>query len=205
MKKKIKIIVFASGSGTTFEYLANHSSIEAALLVTDQKSCKALKRAEKLGIPFRVVCPRDYSSSELWDEAVTKEVQQFSKDSLVKRGDFGERVFSGWIVLAGFIRLLGPVFLSSFKGRVINSHPALLPDFGGKGMFGIHVHRAVLKAGSKETGVSVHYVSEEYDQGRIIAQKKIKVLKEDTPESLEARVKELEKPFYAEVIQQLPD
>lgn len=187
MAKKIKLIVLASGSGTTFKYLAKHPFLDVIFLLTDRKNCEAIEHSKKLNIPFKTICPKDYLSHSLWDQDMTKTVQIIFKNQHL-------------IVLAGFLSRLGSHFLSMFKNQIINSHPALLPNFGGHGMYGIHVHRAVLQAKKKTTGVTIHYVNEEYDQGEIIAQKKIKVFPSDTPESLEKRVKKEEKPFYSETI-----
>jgi phosphoribosylglycinamide formyltransferase-1 len=107
------------------------------------------------------------------------------------------------IVLAGYMKKLGPKTLARYRGRVLNMHPALLPKFGGKGMFGHHVHEAVLAAGEKESGATVHIADAEYDEGRILAQKKVPVMAGDTPDSLAARVLEVEHHLYAETLQRI--
>ena len=107
------------------------------------------------------------------------------------------------IVLAGYMKKLGPKTLARYRGRVVNIHPALLPKFGGKGMYGLHVHDAVLAAGEKESGATVHLADEEYDRGRMLAQRKIPVLPDDTAESLAARVLEVEHELYAETLQRI--
>jgi phosphoribosylglycinamide formyltransferase-1 len=107
------------------------------------------------------------------------------------------------IVLAGYMKKLGPKTLARFRGRVLNIHPALLPKYGGRGMYGNHVHEAVLAAGEMDSGATVHLVDEEYDEGRILAQKKLPVMADDTPESLAARVLEVEHQLYAETLQRI--
>ena len=107
------------------------------------------------------------------------------------------------IVLAGYMKKLGPKTLARYRGRVLNMHPALLPKFGGQGMYGHHVHDAVLAAGEKESGATVHIADAEYDEGRILAQKKVPVLPDDTSESLAARVLEVEHQLYAETLQRI--
>ena len=107
------------------------------------------------------------------------------------------------IVLAGYMKKLGPKTLARYRGRVLNIHPALLPKFGGKGMYGHHVHEAVLAAGEKESGATVHIADEEYDRGRILAHKKVPVKAGDTPDSLAERVLEVEHQLYAETLQRI--
>jgi phosphoribosylglycinamide formyltransferase-1 len=107
------------------------------------------------------------------------------------------------IVLAGYMKKLGPKTLARYRGRVLNIHPALLPKHGGQGMFGHHVHEAVLAAGEKESGATVHIADAEYDEGRILAQKKVPVKADDTPESLAERVLAVEHQLYAETLQRI--
>jgi len=107
------------------------------------------------------------------------------------------------VILAGYMRPVGPGLLQAYPDRVLNIHPALLPKFGGKGMYGIHVHEAVLAAGDKTTGVTVHLVNSEYDRGRILAQRTAPVLPGDTPESLQKRVLAIEHEIYADVINRI--
>ena len=119
--------------------------------------------------------------------------------------DYGERLLSAllkcdWVCLAGFLRILPTQVLDRFPDRILNIHPALLPKFGGKGMYGHHVHEAVLKAGESESGCSVHLVNEHYDEGRIVLQKTCAVLPDDTPESLASRVLALEHQAYPEAL-----
>ena len=185
---KPRLAFLCSGEGTTFEYLARQPQFQPICLITNTTKALVLKKAQYLNIPSFILCPDQYKSLELWDQAVLKCLKKNHVDL---------------VILAGFLRRIGPHVLSHFKNKVINSHPALLPQFGGKGMYGIHVHKAVYKSQEKTTGVTIHCVNEMYDKGAIIAQKKLNILKTDTPESLEKRVKQLEKKFYAEVIEQI--
>jgi phosphoribosylglycinamide formyltransferase-1 len=106
-----------------------------------------------------------------------------------------------WVILAGYMKKIGPQLLEEFQGKIFNIHPSLLPKHGGKGMFGIHVHESVLASGESETGVTIHLVDGEYDQGRILAQEKITVETDDTPEVLAARVLKLEHQLYSDILQ----
>ena len=185
---KPRLAFLCSGEGTTFEYLARQDQFQAVCLITNTMKAPALKKAQYLNIPSFTITPYQYKSTNLWDQAVLKCLKD-------KKIDL--------VILAGFLCRVGPYVLSYFKDKVINSHPSLLPQFGGQGMYGIYVYRAVHQAQEKVTGVTIHYVNEEYDKGAIIAQKKIDVLENDTPETLEERVKKIEKTFYAEVIEQI--
>jgi len=106
-----------------------------------------------------------------------------------------------WVILAGYMKKIGPQLLEEFQGKIFNIHPSLLPKHGGKGMFGIHVHESVLASGDSETGVTIHLVDGEYDQGRVLAQEVVKVEEGDTPEVLAARVLKLEHQLYSETLQ----
>jgi phosphoribosylglycinamide formyltransferase-1 len=109
------------------------------------------------------------------------------------------------VILSGYMKKVGPKTLDAFRGRILNVHPALLPKYGGNGMYGHNVHAAVLAAGETETGVTIHLVDEEYDHGRIIGQAVVPVLKTDTVDSLAARVLEREKTFFVEVLQRISE
>ncbi len=110
-----------------------------------------------------------------------------------------------FVLLAGFMKKIGSKTLSAYKGRIINIHPSLLPKFGGQGMFGINVHKAVIDAGEKETGVTIHLVDGEYDKGAILAQRTVAVASKESPESLAAKVLQVEHVLFAETIQKIID
>ncbi len=188
MSHKPRLAFLCSGEGTTFDYLARNPLFKSICLMTNNKNALALKKAENIGITSFIFSLKSYSTFDLWDEAIAECLKKQNVDL---------------VILAGFLAPVGVKVLKIFKNRVLNSHPALLPQYGGKGMYGIHVHRSVCLSKEKFTGVSIHYVNEEYDKGKIIAQRKIQVFPNDTPESLQDRVKEIEKPFYAEIINQI--
>lgn len=186
MKKKIAI--FASGSGTNAEKIMSffqyHELGEVALVLSNKPDAYVLERAGKFNVPTHVFDREQfYRSTEVIDLMANTGV------SLV--------------VLAGFLWLVPEALIRAFPDRMINIHPALLPDYGGKGMYGKYVHEAVIRNQEKESGISIHYVNEVYDDGRIIRQEKCEVKPDDTPESLAQRIHLLEHRFYPLVIEDL--
>jgi phosphoribosylglycinamide formyltransferase-1 len=184
----MNIAVFASGKGSNAEnichYFHNHSFIRVSLIVTDRKS------AGVLDVAHRNKIPSIYINKDEWkhpDELVELLVRE--KIDL--------------IVLAGFLKLIPQEIISTFNRRIINIHPALLPAYGGQGMYGHHVHEAVHKAGEKETGVTIHYVDQHYDTGDIIFQAKTSLHPGDGPEEIAARIHQLEMKNYPKVIESL--
>jgi phosphoribosylglycinamide formyltransferase-1 len=155
------------------------------MVLSNRPDAFALERAKKAGIDTLVMNPKDFPSRSLWCSAMSKELK-------MRRIDL--------VCLAGFTQKLEPCFVRSFPRRIINTHPALLPKFGGNGMFGHHVHEAVLKAREKESGCTIHLVDEEYDHGPTLAQAKVAVLAEDTPDTLATRVQAEERKLYPQVI-----
>ncbi len=190
---KSKISVLASGEGSNFQAIVEASrqgvlAAEICGLITNRPTAAALKRAEALGIPSVALSPKSFSQREDWDAQVLKTLQNWGTE---------------WVVLAGFLTLIGPRVLKAFPNRVVNIHPALLPNFGGEGMYGLRVHEAVVAAKVKETGITVHLVSEEYDRGRTLAQFKIPVTAGEAATALAARVRELEHRYYPRVLNDL--
>lgn len=188
-----KIAVFASGEGSNFEALVEASrtgrlNAEIAGLLASRPGIGAIERARRLKVPSAVLNPKDYSSSAQWDSEVLKTLQAWGAE---------------WVALAGFLSLIGPKVLSAFHERIVNVHPALLPKFGGPGMYGQRVHRAVIAAAEKETGITVHLVDAEYDRGRILAQVKIPVGGVQDPDALAAAVRVLEHEHYPRVLNDL--
>jgi len=175
--KKIKISVMVSGGGTNFQALAEsvkNGSIENAeivRLISGSEKAFALQRSKALQIPSKVI-------KDTKDAAEMLDLLKEAETDLV--------------VLAGYLKILDPEIINAYKKRIINIHPALLPKFGGHDMYGLNVHRAVINAGEKESGATVHYVDEGVDTGEIILQKKVPVMPGDTPEKLAARVLETE-------------
>ena len=175
MNKPIGIGVLASGGGSNFEALANADipGGDIRLLVVNKPGVGALDRAKRLGVEALVIDPKGFPDRAAFYDAVAGEME--------KRG-------VTLVCLAGYLLRIEPNFIRRFPGRVLNIHPALLPKFGGKGMWGHHVHEAVLAAGEKESGCTVHVVDEEFDHGAMLAQARVPVLPGDTPDTLAARV-----------------
>jgi phosphoribosylglycinamide formyltransferase-1 len=190
---KPKIVVCASGEGTNFEAIVTASrsgALQADVvgLLTNKSKIGAVGRAHRLEGPVRVLATKLFSSRDQWDSAMVSELKSWGAD---------------WVVLAGFLLLIGPKVLGAFPGRIVNSHPALLPKYGGKGMYGDNVHEAVLKAGETETGVSIHLVDPVYDHGQVLAQERVKVVPGDTLGKLSERVKAAEVSLYPRVLNDL--
>ncbi len=183
--EQVRIAVFASGRGSNakalFDRLKAHSRIELALIVSDREDAGVLElgRAEK--IPFKVL-----HGEEILDGSAILRVLE------------GEQI--DLIVLAGYFKKIPEAVVEVYRGRILNVHPALLPEFGGKGMYGEHVHRAVLEEGKEKSGITVHRVDEHYDNGDILFQKPCPVKAEDTPQTLADRVKALEHRYYPECV-----
>lgn len=187
-KQQKRVAIFVSGNGTNCEniirYFADSEVVDIALVVSNKADAPALEKAGRLGVPTEVV-----SKSQLADESFML--------SLLRGYDIH------FIVLAGFLLMIPDYLISSYPRRIINLHPSLLPKFGGKGMYGHHVHEAVKAAGEKETGMTVHYVTGECDGGEIIAQYKTAISPEDTPEDIAAKENLLEMRYYPLVIKQV--
>lgn len=187
MKKK-KIAIFASGNGTNaaqlIKYFKNNEHIQVALIITNSSKANVISLAEENDIPFSVV-----NKSLLANNSYMT--------SLMNLYDID------FIVLAGFLLLMPPFLVKLYDYKMINIHPALLPKFGGKGMYGLQVHQAVLSAGEGESGITIHYVNEMYDKGKIIFQAKCNVEKKDTAEKLAKKVQELEHQYLPEWTEKL--
>ncbi|MGD0090740.1 MAG: phosphoribosylglycinamide formyltransferase [Planctomycetota bacterium] len=185
----LRVAVLLSGSGTTLENLfekreSGKLSIDIIVVLSSRTDAYGLERARKRGVPALTVEKRRFPATEQFSEAVFAAIAPYNPKL---------------ICLAGFMcRLRIP---QEYDKRVLNVHPALLPAFGGKGFYGHHVHEAVLRAGCKITGCTVHFVDNEYDHGPIITQKAVPVLQEDTVETLAARVQAAEREIYPEAIQ----
>jgi len=186
-KNKFTLAIFASGNGSNAEkiikHFINHPWIDVKTIYSNNKDAFVLERAKKYNIPTVV----------------------FTKEEFIKR-KFNQQLLQhnyDLIILAGFMWLLPPNIIVSFKNKIINIHPALLPKYGGKGMYGHHVHQAVLKNEEKESGITIHYVNEHYDEGNIIFQAKCKVFGSDTANSLAERIHQIEHLHYPSVIEKI--
>lgn len=186
--KRINMAVFVSGSGTNCEniirYFSTSDCYHVALVVSNRPDAYALVRAEKLNVPTRVV-----NKAALNDSSVILPLM--------------EQFDIHFIVLAGFLPLVPDFLINAFPRRIINLHPALLPKYGGKGMWGHHVHEAVKAAGEKETGMTVHYVTPVCDSGEIIAQFSVALSPEDTVDDIAEKEHQLEIEYFPQVIEKL--
>ena len=188
MEERKRIAIFASGNGTNCEniirYFQAKGDAEIAFVLSNRADAYALVRARRLGVKT-VVMTRDTFN----DESAVMELMR--------------REHVGFIVLAGFLLLVPPFLIDAFDHRIVNIHPALLPKYGGKGMYGRHVHEAVKAAGESETGMTVHWVTREYDSGEIIAQYKTAISPTDTVDDIAAKEHELEMKYFPEVIDRI--
>lgn len=189
----LPVAVFASGSGSNLRAILDyHARLDAPswrvdLVVSDHEHAKALERARHAGIRACFLAVAGRSSDE-----VAGETLNLLRSSRI-----------GLVALAGYLRLIPAPVVAAFRGRMVNIHPALLPAFGGRGMYGMRVHEAVLAAGAKVTGPTAHFVNEEFDRGPIIAQWPVPVRAGDDPRVLAARVLRVEHLLYPRVVDQL--
>ena len=185
--RKFRIAIFASGSGTNaeeiFKHFKNHPRIEVALLLCNRPDAFALQRAANHHIPTVVFDRKQFTEG------------QIIVDALQKAG-------VTHIVLAGFLWLIPEYLLTAFPEKIVNIHPALLPKYGGKGMYGAKVHEAVKAAGDRVTGITIHLVNSKYDEGRILFQEKCDLSLDHTPEEIAACVHKLEHEHYPRVIEE---
>jgi phosphoribosylglycinamide formyltransferase-1 len=183
-----RLVVLASGAGTLLQSLiaaTQSGSLDAEVVAvgSDDPTAQALARARASGIPTFSVALVDHPSREAWNDALAEQVASFSPD---------------WIVSAGFMRILGPGFVDAFRGRIVNTHPALLPSFPGA-----HAVRDALAHGVKVTGCTVHLVDDGVDTGPILAQRALAILPGEDEAALHERIKELERPLLAQTLAQL--
>jgi phosphoribosylglycinamide formyltransferase-1 len=190
-QEKIKLGFLASGRGSNMLAILNDCKAgkldaEPAVVISNNAGAGALEYARNAGIPAFHLSSATHEDESVLDDAITNALKSHSVD---------------WVILAGYMKKIGPKLLEEFQGKIFNIHPSLLPEHGGRGMFGLHVHESVLASGDAETGVTIHLVDGEYDQGRVLAQEKLKVEEGDTPEVLAARVLKLEHQLYSETLQ----
>lgn len=182
-----KIVIFASGGGSNAESIINHfkenSSVEVSSFFVNNPKAGAIQRAENDNIQCVV-----FNREEFINGTILDRLNSIKPDL---------------IVLAGFLWLMPSDIVNTFPNKIINIHPALLPKYGGKGMHGMNVHTAVKEAGDKESGMTIHYVNEKYDDGNIIFQGKCEITNEDSVEDIAAKVLQLEHQYYASEIEKL--
>jgi len=191
----MNIAVFASHGGSDLQAIIdgcknNKINAKVAVVISNNGSSMALQRAENEEIPSYHLSAKKFGNEELLANEILSVLTKYNVDM---------------IFLAGYMRMLHVSILEKYNNRIFNIHPALLPKFGGRGMYGMNVHTAVIEAKENETGVTIHRVSAEYDSGEIVAQTKVSVLENDTPEILAARVLEKEHEFLVEVIADIVD
>ncbi len=182
--------IFASGAGSNaqniIDHFRGHRSIKVGLIVCNKPGAGVTGIAEKENIPCLLIEKEVFFKGSAYVEELQK-----------RRIDF--------IVLAGFLWKIPSALVLAYRGRIINIHPALLPKYGGKGMYGMHVHRAVIEAGETESGISIHYVDELYDHGQTIFQARCPIERTDTPESLAEKIHSLEHSNYPTIIEEVID
>jgi phosphoribosylglycinamide formyltransferase-1 len=180
------IAIFASGEGTNaqniIDYFKYSDKIKIQLVVSNNSKANVLNRAKKEKVPTLLINRDTFYNSTY----VIEQLQEYKVD---------------WIILAGFIWLIPVSLIEAFSEKIINIHPALLPKFGGKGMYGMKVHEAVIEAKEPESGITIHYVNKEYDKGEVIAQHKCSIDINDTSQTLAAKIHELEQEFFPKVIE----
>ncbi len=182
-----KIVIFASGSGTNAEniikYFETKETGTVVSVFTNNPNAKVLERAKNFQVPTEI-----FSKEELFESKVLQKLNNLAPDL---------------IVLAGFLLKLPKSIIESYPNTIINIHPALLPKYGGKGMYGMNVHKAVVENQEKETGITIHFVNENYDEGNIIFQKKVSLTNTDSPESVAEKIHKLEQENFPSVIEEI--
>lgn len=182
------IAVFASGTGTNAEkimqHFEQHEEISVSLIISNKTNAPVLSKAVAFGVPTLLIDRHSFYQTH----DILETLKRYGID---------------FIVLAGFLWLLPPYLVQAYAHRMVNLHPALLPRYGGKGMYGMHVHRAVCEAKENQTGMTIHYVNEQYDDGDIVFQATCPLQRGDTPEGIADKVRVLEHRYFPKVIEQL--
>ncbi|RYE27195.1 MAG: phosphoribosylglycinamide formyltransferase [Sphingobacteriaceae bacterium] len=185
---KKRIAIFASGSGSNaqkiMEYFKRNDLAEVSIVLTNNPEAYVLQRADNFEIPTHIFNRKAFYQTD----EVVKILQKLNIDL---------------VVLAGFLWLVPQSLLEAFPNKIINIHPALLPNYGGKGMYGDHIHRAVLAAREKESGISIHFVNEHFDEGEMIQQFRFKIEPQDQLENIRFKIQQLEHQYYPKVIEQV--
>ena len=188
-----RIAVLASHGGSILQAVldacaAGALPAQVVLVIGNNRDALALRRADRAGVRWRHISGATQPNPEALDRAIAEALQAAGAD---------------WVLLAGYMKKLGPKTLGAFPGRILNTHPALLPKHGGQGFYGRRVHQAVLDAGERESGATVHLVEQEYDTGPIIAQARVPVQPDDAVEALEERVKSAERELLVNTLRGL--
>ena len=187
--KKVSILIFASGNGSNAENIITYFKKKAIdinwMIITNNKNAGVIKRSIKMGVPYSVFNKKDF-----YENIFLKKISLIDPKL---------------IILAGFLLKVPENLIKKFDNKIINIHPSLLPKYGGKGMYGIHVHKEVIKNKEEQSGISIHYVNNQYDDGKIIFQKSTKITYPFTAEELAKKIHELEMKYFPEVIEKLID
>jgi len=190
---ELRIAVLASGSGTTLQAVIDacedgllHGRV--VVVISNNSGSGAMARAARYRIPCAHLSSQTHQDPDRLDRKIAESLREHSPDV---------------VLLAGYMKKLGPHTLEAYRGKVINTHPSLLPKFGGRGMYGQHVHTAVIEAGEATTGISVHLVDADYDTGRVLAQREVPVEGGDDAAALAGRVQSVERPFLIDVLQRI--
>ena len=182
-----KIVVFASGSGTNAEniiqYFSKNDVASVAAVFTNNANAGVIERAKKYNVPVEI-----FSKEDLFESKILQKINNYDAD---------------WIILAGFLLKFPENIVKAYPNRIINIHPALLPKYGGKGMYGMHIHKAIVDNKELETGITIHYVNENYDEGAIIFQKNVVLSGKETAEDVAAKIHLLEQEHFPKVIRSL--
>ena len=183
----IQIAIFASGSGSNAENIANyfkdHPNISVSLILSNNSNAKVLERAKRLGVKSVVFNREEFAKSDFVLENYLREID--------------------YVILAGFLWMVPKNLIEAFPNKIINIHPALLPNYGGKGMYGMHVHEAVVANKESKSGITIHYVNEFYDDGEVIFQAEVPLTSTDTPEDVAAKIHELEYTHFPKIIEKV--
>lgn len=184
--KKQRIAIFASGNGSNavrlVDYFENHKTIEVAAILTNNRNAGVIERVKNRGVKTLIIDNEQANQGEFLIDLMHSNQIDI-------------------IVLGGYLRKIPTAFISAYQDKIINIHPALLPKYGGKGMYGIHVHEAVKEAGDSETGITIHLVNQNYDEGRILEQHKTSILPIDDPIDIQKKVQLLEHEWFPRVIE----
>ncbi len=182
-----KIVIFASGSGSNAERIVEHfaanSSVEVVSFFSNNPKAGIIERGDRLGIPTVV-----FGTEQVKNGEVLQHLSTIQPDI---------------IVLAGYLKLIPREWIEAFPNKIINIHPALLPNYGGKGMYGMNVHKAVVNNGESKSGITIHYVTEHYDEGAYILQKSVKISSDESAEDVQRKVQELEHQYLPQTIEAL--
>lgn len=190
-----RLVILVSGGGSNMQSIINSTEsgilkglAQVILVISNNPNACALEKAKNENIKAVCIERKSFEDEKSFNGAVLEELQNVKADI---------------VCLAGYMRMIGQEIIDVCRGRMLNIHPALLPKFGGKGMYGHHVHEAVVKAGEKKSGATVHFVEREYDTGKIIIQREVEVFKSDTPQDVAKKVLAVEHRIYPEAIKKL--